>query len=47
MVVGVEDVGIGRNHLCGFRSLDALLESAAVGYAAKWAGNILRIIRHS
>ena len=45
--VGVEHVGIGRDHLCGFRGLNALLEGAAVGDASERTGNILRVIRHS
>ncbi len=32
---GVEHVGVGRDHLCGFRGLNPLLEGAAVGYASE------------
>ena len=35
MVFGLKDVGVGRDHLGGFRGLDALLEGAAVGYACQ------------
>ena len=43
--VGVEYMGVGRDHLCGFRSLDALLECAAIGNALERSGNKLRVIR--
>ena len=45
MVLGREDVGISQDRLVGFIRLDALLEAAAVGYAAEDAGNKLRVIR--
>ena len=43
--VRTKHVGPSRDSLIGFRSLDALLEAAAVGDASEGTRNVLRIVR--